>query len=71
MPQNGPRKMRNTDIDAHLKRAFQTLTDDTVPDRFASLLERLRTEEQGGATAGPAEGRKTKTDSTGAGDPSE
>ena len=67
MPQNGPRKMRNTDIDAHLKRAFQTLTEDTVPDRFASLLERLRTEERGGS----ADDRETSKDSTGVGDPSE
>ena len=35
-------RMRATDIDAHLKRAFDALADESMPDRFSSLLERLR-----------------------------
>ena len=30
------------DIDAHLKRAFQQLTDEALPDRFTDLLARLK-----------------------------
>lgn len=39
--------MRESDIDAHLKRAFQELADEALPDRFNDLLAQLRS---GGAS---------------------
>ncbi|SDE03080.1 NepR family anti-sigma factor [Limimaricola pyoseonensis] len=42
MTQRDQRGARGDDIDAHLRRAFQQLTDETLPDRFTDLLERLR-----------------------------
>ncbi|MCP1167973.1 NepR family anti-sigma factor [Limimaricola litoreus] len=30
------------DIDAHLKRAFQQLTEEALPDRFTDLLAKLK-----------------------------
>ncbi|WP_110813019.1 NepR family anti-sigma factor [Pseudoroseicyclus aestuarii] len=42
MTQKDPRSARGEDIDAHLKRAFREITDEGLPDRFSSLLERLR-----------------------------
>lgn len=42
MTDNGLRKMRESDIDAHLKRAFKELADEGLPDRFNDLLAQLR-----------------------------
>ncbi|WP_282024791.1 NepR family anti-sigma factor [Limimaricola cinnabarinus] len=43
------------DIDAHLKRAFQQLTDEALPDRFTDLLARLKAGE-GAASASSGAG---------------
>lgn len=47
--------MRESDIDAHLKRAFKELADEALPDRFNDLLAKLRAGEAGGRDA-PADG---------------
>lgn len=47
MMNNGLKKMRQSDIDAHLKRAFQELTDEGLPDRFTDLLSQLRQRDGG------------------------
>ena len=41
MAEKHDRKLRERDIDAHLKRAFQAVSEEGIPDRFASLLQRL------------------------------
>ncbi len=57
MTQREPRAARGDDIDAHLKRAFQQITEEALPDRFADLLQRLKTGDGAGkaAKAGKAE----------------
>ena len=45
MPQDRSRKPHDKDIDAHLKRAFQSLTEEAIPDELTSLLDRLRAED--------------------------
>ncbi len=42
MTQRDPRNAGGGDIDAHLKRAFQQITEEQLPDRFTDLLEKLR-----------------------------
>lgn len=49
MTDNGLRKMRESDIDAHLKRAFKELADEGLPDRFNDLLAQLRHGDAGNA----------------------
>lgn len=49
MPENTSRRQRSEEIDAHLKRAFDSLTEEAIPDRLADLLIRLRAEEHAGA----------------------
>ncbi len=45
MPSHESRKSKADDIDAHLKRAFDSLTEAAMPDRLVALLDRLRAEE--------------------------
>ncbi|WP_223423055.1 NepR family anti-sigma factor [Tateyamaria pelophila] len=39
------KKAINQEIDRNMKRAFEELLQEPVPDRFADLIERLRQEE--------------------------
>lgn len=48
------------DIDAHLKRAFQQLTDEALPDRFTDLLAKLKSGE--GASSAPSETSQPEPD---------
>ncbi len=54
---NGKSQKRDSHstIDAHLKRAFQKLSDEAVPDRFAMLLQRLKETESSPGAAGSEE----------------
>ena len=46
MNQQTPRSRVSEQIDANLKRAFDEISNEDVPDRFADLLSKLRETEQ-------------------------
>ncbi len=46
MNQNAPRSSLTDEIDANLKRAFDKISEEQVPDRFSDLLSQLRAAEQ-------------------------
>ena len=49
------KKAIDEEIDRNLKRAFDALADEPLPDRFSSLLQRLRDGGQGDGS-GPKDG---------------
>lgn len=46
MSQHSPRSSLTDEIDANLKRAFDKISEEKVPDRFSDLLSQLRSAEQ-------------------------
>ncbi len=60
MTKSGTRKSHNKDLDDHLKRAFQSMTEEALPDKLALLLARLRDEDAAatGETGTAADGTK-------------
>jgi len=48
--------MRDDDIDAHLKKAFQEMTREDLPDRFTELLTRLKSGSDGSDGSGRGNG---------------
>ena len=46
MNQHLPKSSVSEEIDANLKRAFDQISKEQVPDRFADLLSKLRETEQ-------------------------
>jgi len=50
MNQHTPRPSLSSEIDANLKRAFDEMSKESVPDRFVELLSQLRSAEQAQAS---------------------
>lgn len=46
MSHHSPRSSLTDEIDANLKRAFDKISEEKVPDRFSDLLSQLRSAEQ-------------------------
>ncbi|CUH75629.1 hypothetical protein SAMN04488093_101344 [Tropicibacter naphthalenivorans] len=50
MTQNAKRSRLQSEIDENLKRAFEEVVNQDVPDRFTRLLDQLRAQEASGAS---------------------
>lgn len=48
MTQQNRKTNVSKEIDANLKRAFEDLSNEAVPDRFTALLDQLKKAETGG-----------------------
>lgn len=57
-----PKGQRAGDIDAHLRRAFQKIESDPLPERLLGLLEELRRGEAGGPVSEDRGGDRAKAD---------
>lgn len=62
MPHNLKRSRLQSEIDDNLKRAFDEVVSQDVPDRFLTLLNQLRSQEDGNAAVNAAPAKESNDD---------